>query len=78
VHSQADEACKRRPREKFVGFSKEQEKMMRSKKKRPGFSEPEKWFEVYKILFPDDAESDFPTPCKSWAVLGSILEIFML
>ncbi|KXX73045.1 hypothetical protein MMYC01_210087 [Madurella mycetomatis] len=45
------------------GSTKEQEKMLRSRKKlRPGMTDAEKWREMYKILFPDDDFDAIPSP----------------
>lgn len=46
------------------GFSKEQERILRRKRKLAG-SEERKWREMYKVLFPDDDEADVPSPCES-------------
>jgi hypothetical protein len=45
------------------GFDKDQERRLKSKKKSQIYqTEDEKWKSVYRILFPDDAEADIPTP----------------
>lgn len=47
------------------GFDKAQERKLKSKKRNAGVqTEEEKWKGVYRILFPDDAEEDMPSPCK--------------
>ena len=46
------------------GFSKEQERILRRKRKLAG-SEETKWRAMYKVLFPDDDDSDIPSPCES-------------
>ncbi|GAB1318649.1 metalloendopeptidase [Madurella fahalii] len=63
-HLQQDPPCTVQTDQKFLdGFTKEQEKMLRSRKKvRPGMTEAEKWREVYKILFPDDDFNTMPSP----------------
>jgi len=45
------------------GFDKDQERRLKSKKKSQTYqSEEEKWKTVYRVLFPDDGETDIPTP----------------
>ena len=47
------------------GFTKEQEEMLRSRRKtRPDMGPADKWKEVYMILFPDDNVDDIPSSCK--------------
>lgn len=49
------------------GFTKDQEKKLRSRKKTHGdMTDEEKWREIYLILFPDDDPSSIPSPCKSF------------
>ncbi|KAK5658999.1 hypothetical protein OQA88_1085 [Cercophora sp. LCS_1] len=45
------------------GFTKEQEKMLRSRRRAsPAMSREDRWNDVYKILFPDDDVNKIPTP----------------
>jgi hypothetical protein len=43
--------------------AKQMEKLKSRKRLRADLSEPEKWKEVYTILFPDDDLSNIPPPC---------------
>ena len=63
AHSRLTQACEVRVFEAPDGFSKEQERMLRRKRKHAG-SEENKWRDMYKILFPDDDETDIPAPCR--------------
>jgi hypothetical protein len=52
--------------EPVEGFSQTQEKQLRSRKKaKADMTEVEKWYQAYRILFPDDDQENVPTPCKS-------------
>ncbi|KAF2436110.1 hypothetical protein EJ08DRAFT_226401 [Tothia fuscella] len=44
------------------GFTKEQEKLLRSRKRPAGQTEPEKWRNMFKILFPKKTEEEIPSP----------------
>ena len=47
------------------GFTKDQEKRLRSRKKtNADMTDEDKWCEIYMILFPDDGENAIPSPCK--------------
>ena len=46
------------------GYSKSQEKALKSRKRTAGMTEENKWIEMYRILFPDGTESPIPSPCK--------------
>jgi hypothetical protein len=47
------------------GFTKDQEKKLRSRKKtHADMTDEDKWCEIYKILFPDDDPSAIPSPCE--------------
>ncbi|KXX76479.1 hypothetical protein MMYC01_206845 [Madurella mycetomatis] len=61
AHSRLAQACEVRVFETPDGFSKEQERILRRKRKLAG-SEESKWREMYKVLFPDDDEADVPSP----------------
>jgi len=62
-HQRSLESCELRHEELAEGLSKEQEKMLRSKK-RPARaqSEAEKWEGMYRILFPLANEASIPSP----------------
>ncbi|KAK4096042.1 hypothetical protein N658DRAFT_64785 [Parathielavia hyrcaniae] len=48
------------------GFTKDQEKRLRSRKKtHADMTDDDKWAEIYKILFPDDDPSALPSPYYS-------------
>ncbi|KAK0719110.1 hypothetical protein B0H67DRAFT_459235, partial [Lasiosphaeris hirsuta] len=63
-HLQQDPPCAVLANQKIVdGFTKEQEKMLRSRRRsRPETSRVDKWKEVYTILFPDDDVDNLPSP----------------
>ncbi|KAK1752041.1 hypothetical protein QBC47DRAFT_306505 [Echria macrotheca] len=47
----------------FEGFTKDQEKKLRSRKKaQADTTDEDKWREIYTILFPDDDPASFPSP----------------
>jgi len=66
LHARAPTPCQIREPEPIDGFTQDQEKRLRSRKKKPGeeLTEPEKWRAMYRILFPDVAEDDIPSPCE--------------
>jgi hypothetical protein len=51
------------------GMTAEQEKKLKSRKSITQ-SEEVKWKNVYRILFPDEEETSFPSPCKKRTLLG--------
>ncbi|KAK0627957.1 hypothetical protein B0T14DRAFT_146593 [Immersiella caudata] len=54
------------------GFTKDQEKRLRSRKKaQADTTDEDKWREIYIILFPDDDESSIPSPCKTPPTLST-------
>ncbi|KAK0620496.1 hypothetical protein B0T14DRAFT_481438 [Immersiella caudata] len=63
-HLQQETACvKQENQMTLTGFTKEQERMLRSRKRvRPGTGEADKWREMYRILFPDDDIEKMPNP----------------
>ncbi|KAK4164609.1 hypothetical protein QBC43DRAFT_300104 [Cladorrhinum sp. PSN259] len=61
THSQADQACEAKRFDKPEGFSKDQERLLKRKRKAEA-SDEEKWRAIYRILFPDDDENDIPSP----------------
>ena len=63
AHSRLALACDVRVFESPDGFTKDQERVLRRKRKFAG-SEESKWRAMYKVLFPDDDEADMPSPCK--------------
>lgn len=47
------------------GFTKDQEKRLRSRKKtHADMTDDDKWREIYGVLFPDDDQNAIPLPCK--------------
>jgi hypothetical protein len=57
------ERCQVKPKEALDGITPETEQLLgRQKKNYPGKSEPEAWWKMYRILFPDHP---IPSPCKS-------------
>jgi len=49
------------------GFTKDQEKRLRSRKKaHADMTDEDKWVEIYQILFPDDDPESIPGPCESF------------
>jgi len=63
AHTRLALACDVRVFDPPDGFSKEQERALRRKRKFAG-SEDSKWRAMYRILFPDDDEADMPSPCE--------------
>jgi len=66
-HLQQDPPCvvEAVQRNMLDGFTKEQEEMLRSRRRvRPGTGPADKWREIYMILFPDDNVDNIPSPCK--------------
>jgi hypothetical protein len=68
-HYNADQLCdKRSGRAEFdlpLGFNKDQEVLLRSRKKDPKVqTDVDRWKKVYRILFPSDPEEFIPSPCK--------------
>lgn len=48
------------------GFTKEQEELLRSRRRtRPDNSPADKWREMYMLLFPGDDIDSIPSPCKT-------------
>ena len=66
-HQRASDPCPKRDEPLTEGLDRNQEKLLRSRKKsQVDRSEPEKWADVYIILFPKDPPESIPTPCKSY------------
>ncbi|KAK4167958.1 hypothetical protein QBC43DRAFT_202547 [Cladorrhinum sp. PSN259] len=61
AHTRLAQACEVRSFDIPDGFTREQEKLLKRKSK-PNSSNEEKWKEIYRILFPEDDESDIPSP----------------
>ncbi|VBB74117.1 Putative protein of unknown function [Podospora comata] len=63
-HLQQDPPCTmQQNRIPHEGFTKDQEKKLRSRKKaQPNMTDEDKWVEIYMILFPDDDPDSVPTP----------------
>jgi hypothetical protein len=66
AHQRLPNPCEWREAEVMVGVTPEQEKKLK-RRQRSETSQPEevKWMNVYRILFPEEHESDFPSPCKN-------------
>ncbi|KAK5660598.1 hypothetical protein OQA88_13161 [Cercophora sp. LCS_1] len=64
AHLQHDVRCEVRENRSLVeGFTKDQEKKLRSRKKATAdTTDEDKWREIYTILFPDDDPESTPTP----------------
>ncbi|KAF4538624.1 Zinc finger c2h2-type protein [Lasiodiplodia theobromae] len=72
-HQRAPDACELRQPPQSSGFSKDQERQLRSRKRSPGcMSEEEKWLEVYRILFPQD--TDKPTPLINTNIVDVVMK----
>jgi hypothetical protein len=63
-HLEELESCQVIKTEDFDGYNKEQEKQLRRRKRPPNQTEEDKWFEMYRILFPEDEQDSLPSPCK--------------
>ncbi|KAL2158714.1 hypothetical protein VTH06DRAFT_4196 [Thermothelomyces fergusii] len=72
AHLQQDPPCPiRQSRTIQEGFTKEQEKKLRSRKKtHADMTDEDKWREIYMILFPDDDPDTIPSPYYSEAEDG--------
>lgn len=66
AHLQRDPPCQNRDNDTLLdGFSKAQEKQLRSRKKTDkNMTDEDKWKEIYAILFPEDDLDTMPSPCK--------------
>ncbi|KAF4990304.1 hypothetical protein FDECE_14447 [Fusarium decemcellulare] len=64
IHLQNDPPCDRRENDTILdGFTKDQEKQLRSRKKsETNVTAEGKWREMYQILFPDDDPATIPQP----------------
>ncbi|KAL8397041.1 hypothetical protein RB594_003946 [Gaeumannomyces avenae] len=67
THARAPEPCGVREPELHDGFTQAQEKRLRSRKKDRAagvedLTEPQKWRQMYRILFPDVREEEIPSP----------------
>ncbi|EJT71581.1 hypothetical protein GGTG_10837 [Gaeumannomyces tritici R3-111a-1] len=67
THARAPEPCGVREPELHDGFTQAQEKQLRSRKKDRAagvedLTEPQKWRQMYRILFPDVREEEIPSP----------------
>lgn len=70
AHLQQDPPCETRKNQALVeGFTKDQEKRLRSRKKaQADTTDEDKWREIYMILFPYDDVQSIPSPCKSFSL----------
>lgn len=63
-HQRDPHGCEVQEQVPLEGFDKDQERMLKSKKRSQAYqSEEDKWKSVYRILFPDDNEDTMPSPC---------------
>lgn len=62
AHQRLPQGCVVRPVDLPEGFNKIQETELR--KKKQGETEEQKWYAMYKILFPDEDGDLVPSPCK--------------
>lgn len=70
-HQRATQACQIKSRAIADGCDRDQEKLLRSKKRSAVVkSESDKWKQVWKILFPEDTDDQIPTPCKLSSVFS--------
>ncbi|KAJ3548026.1 hypothetical protein NM208_g1212 [Fusarium decemcellulare] len=73
-HQRANPPCQTKEPPKMKGINEKQEKALKSRKMyQKSLTEEEKWTEIYKILFPDDApipspyyEPELPDYYRSW------------
>lgn len=63
-HLREPEPCKISDAGEADGYNKEQEKQLRVRKRPPNQTEVDRWFEMYRILFPRDNAMSTPSPCK--------------
>jgi hypothetical protein len=62
-HQRDPRGCEIQEQMPLEGFDKAQERKLKSKKRSLGSqTEEDKWKSVYRILFPDDADDDMPSP----------------
>ncbi len=61
-HLRLAQSCEVQLAELPEGYNKEQEKLLR-RRKRVDCSEEDRWREMYMVLFPDDDRGMIPTPC---------------
>jgi hypothetical protein len=59
-HSKSPTPCNPSDGLEVEGYDYEQERLLRLRKR--GQTEPEKWTEMYRVLFPSDLE--IPSPCQ--------------
>lgn len=65
VHTLAPDSCQVQSIEHVDGItSKVKEQLQCRKKAYPGQTEPERWVQIYKIIFQPREEDDVPSPCK--------------
>jgi hypothetical protein len=63
-HATSPIPCKVSVSEDVSGFTKDQEKRLRSRKRPLGQTEVDRWNQMYRILFPDAGDGLMPSPCK--------------
>ena len=70
-HQVAEERCTAQAKKPADGYSKSQEKELRSKKRNADVrNEQDKWVKVYRILFPEDDAGRIPSPCEQLVILS--------
>lgn len=63
-HCQAQETCKVGESPSIMGFLDENKMRLLKQRGKTTASESEKWFSMYRILFPN--ETSLPSPCELW------------
>jgi hypothetical protein len=75
-HSKEPVPCQVSEAEEADGYSKEQEKQLRGRKKPPNQTEEDRWTEMFRILFPNDDHASMPSPCRFFAANLQLQLIF--
>jgi hypothetical protein len=71
AHLRVPDPCVWQEAPVIEGITAEQEKKLKRRQRLEiSQSEEAKWMEIYRILFPDEHESNLPSPCKNWAFLN--------
>jgi hypothetical protein len=63
AHARSQDVCLVQNAEPQEGFDKDQEKILKSRKKSV-LTEKQKWKDMFRVLFPDVPEGGIPSPCK--------------
>lgn len=68
LHQKADISClPKREEEPREGVTTEQERAL--KQRRNGRKETEKWYDMYRILFPNENRKEYPSPCEFFSLI---------